>query len=158
MMVFIVFVFCMVAAAFAVGSVSRKMAWLADWSHLRGIPRVSAWVGSRRWARLLAWWVFPFVSWGLLVLSLSLLAMGLLRFGLLPHYPTDPFLEIILFYADFIIFPALFFSITWGLPTIMYSFLLEPHKELPPAGSWVDYLDPDYVLKVPYAHTAQEKS
>ena len=27
-----------------------KMAWLADWSHLRGIPRVSAWVGSRRWA------------------------------------------------------------------------------------------------------------
>ena len=45
-----------------------------------------------------------------------------------------------------------------GLPTIMYSFLLEPHKELPPAGSWVDYLDPDYVLKVPYAHTAQEKS
>ena len=62
------------------------------------------------------------------------------------------------FYADFIIFPALFFSITCGLPTIMYSFLLEPHKELPPAGSWVDYLDPDYVLKVPYAHTAQEKS
>ena len=57
-----------------------KMAWLADWSHLRGIPRVSAWVGSRRWARLLAWWVFPFVSWGLLVLSLSLLAMGLLSF------------------------------------------------------------------------------
>lgn len=93
------------------------------------------------------------------MLSLSLLAMGLLRFGLLPHYPTDPFLEIILiYYADFIIFPALFFSITWGLPTIMYSFLLEPHKELPPAGSWVDYLDPDYVLKVPYAHTAQEKS
>ena len=52
-------------------------------------------------------------------------------------------------------------SITWGLPTIMYSFLHEPfrsEKELPPAGSWVDYLDPDYVLKVPYAHTAQEKS
>lgn len=24
-----------------------KMTWLADWSHLRGIPRVSAWVGSR---------------------------------------------------------------------------------------------------------------
>ena len=42
-----------------------KMACLADWSHLRGIPRVSAWVGSRRWARLLAWWMFPFVSWGL---------------------------------------------------------------------------------------------
>lgn len=118
---------------------------------------MSAWVGSHRWARLLAWWVFPFVSWGLLVLSLSLLAMGLLRFGLHPNNSTDPFLEIILIYADFIIFPALFFSITWGLPTIMYSFLLEPQKELPPAGSWVDYLDPDYVLKVPYAHTAQEK-
>ena len=76
--------------------------------------------------------------------------MGLLRFGLHPNNSTDPFLEIILI-------PALFFSITWGLPTIMYSFLLEPQKELPPAGSWVDYLDPDYVLKVPYAHTAQEK-
>ena len=86
------------------------------------------------------------------------ISYGLLRFGLLPHYPTDPFLEIILLYAYFIIFPALFFSITWGLPTIMYSFLLEPQKELPPAGSWVDYLDPDYVLKVSYAHTVQEKS
>ena len=66
--------------------------------------------------------------------------------------------QFILAMVFIIIFSALFFSITWGLPTIMYSFLLEPQKELPPAGSWVDYLDPDYVLKVSYAHTVQEKS
>ena len=28
-------------------------------AHLYGIPKVSQWVGSRVWARIIAWWVFP---------------------------------------------------------------------------------------------------
>ena len=32
----------------------KIIAYLTNLSHLRGIPGVSAWVGSRRWARIIA--------------------------------------------------------------------------------------------------------
>ena len=38
--------------------------------HLYGIPKVSEWVGSRLWSRILAWWVTPMIVFCALCMTL----------------------------------------------------------------------------------------
>lgn len=139
----------------------KIVAYLTNISHLRGIPWVSAWVGSRRWARLFAWWVFPYMLWGTVTVCLQQATLALSNLGLhLTHDLSNSMWLLLLLPVFLCTLIALFLSIALGAPTTLYSSLFEPsrpHNERPAAESWLDYLDPDYDLKVPYAHTAVRK-
>ena len=139
----------------------KIMTQLVYWSRLGYIPGVSAWVGSHRWARLLAWWVFPYMLWGMITVCLQQATLALSNLGLyLTHDLSNSMWLLLLLPVFLCTLIALFLSIALGAPTTLYSSLFEPsrpHNERPAAGSWLDYLDPDYALKVPYAHTAVRK-
>lgn len=139
----------------------KIIAYLTYLSHLRGIPGVSAWVGSRRWARLLAWWVCPWIFWAMTIICLRQVSLALGYLGLqLTHDLSNSMWLLLLLPVFLCTLIALFLSIALGAPTTLYSSLFEPsrpHNERPAADSWLDYLDPDYALKVPYTHTAVRK-
>ena len=139
----------------------KIMTQLVYWARLGNIPEVSAWVGSHRWARILAWWVFPSIFWTVIIAGLREAVLLLSNLGLhLTHDLSNSMWLLLLLPVFLCTLIALFLSIALGAPTTLYSSLFEPsrpHNECPAAGSWLDYLDPDYALKVPYAHTAVRK-
>ena len=127
---------------------------------LRGIPRVSAWIGSRRWARIIAWWLFPFIFWGLSIigsLSVSQWLEHLVLKLIQTQSHVEPALLLIITVVSVIFFAITLIIIPFGLPIIGLVFKHSETKEKP-AESWVDYLDPDRFLKVPYSRTAPSRN
>lgn len=104
----------------------KIIAYLTNLSHLRGIPGVSAWVGSHRWARLLAWWVFPSIFWTVIIAGLREAVLLLSNLGLhLEHDPaTSMWLLVIIFLLVMITLIALCISmILWVLSVTSVLFL-----------------------------------
>lgn len=111
----------------------KTMAQLVNLSHLRGIPGVSAWVGSHRWARLFAWWVFPLILWGTVTVFLLQAVQLLCDLGFqLTRNPSDPI---------------------WILSMLGSVFLEHSQEKRSIDVPLVDYLDPDNFLAKSYAHT-----
>jgi len=124
---------------------------------LRGIPRISAWIGSHRWTRIIAWWVFPLILWGLFIIgSFSVVSwLAHLEFELTQSHVEPASLPLILIIAVAHAFMATIIITPFILPIIFFEHLETKGK---PAESWVDYLDPDRFLKVPYSRTAPSRS
>ena len=96
--------------------------------------------------------------WGMITVCLQQATLALSNLGLhLTHDLSDSMWLLLLLPVFLCTLIALLLSIALGVPTTLYSSLFEPsrpHNERPAADSWLDYLDPDYALKVPYARTA----
>lgn len=104
----------------------KIMAQLVYWSRLGYIPGVSTWVGSHRWARLLAWWVFPSIFWTVIIAGLREAVLLLSNLGLhLKHDPaTSMWLLVIIFLLVMITLIALCISmILWVLSVASVLFL-----------------------------------
>lgn len=54
----------------------KIMTQLVYWSRLGNIPGVSTWVNSHRWARILAWSVFPSIFWTVIIAGLRVSVTG----------------------------------------------------------------------------------
>ena len=135
------------------------IAYLTNLSHLRGIPGVSAWVGSRRWARIIAWWLFPLILWGTVTVFLLQAVQVLYDLGFqLPRNPLDPIWPFIVVIVSLACYVACVISVILGILSMLGSVFLERSQEKRSIDvPLVDYLDPDYFLKVSYVHTVQEK-
>lgn len=132
---------------------------------LRGIPRVSAWIGSHRWARIIAWWVFQPILWGLSIIGsfsvFSWVAHLELELTIKQSHVEPALLPLLLILAVAYVISCMttFLIIPFCLPIIGYTFLFKhPETKGKPAESWVDYLDPDRFLKVPYSRTAPSRN
>lgn len=138
------------------------MAPLSRFSNLRGIPYISAWVGSHRWLRILAWWVFPCVFWGLLILGIQKASPGLAYLLQVALDSSANPVWILSLTGINIIVQSAFLIIIFFMPVAFaFPHLSEPSRpkeERPEAGSWVDYLDPDFFLKTPYSQTMVRKA
>lgn len=136
------------------------IAYLTYLPHLRGIPGVSAWVGSHRWSRIIAWWVCPWIFWAMTIICLRQVSLALGYLGLqLADDPSNSMWLWLIFPLFIITFIALLL-IKFFLPAVIaYTLVVTPRSqtECPAASSWVDHLDPDYFLEIPYAHTAVYK-
>ena len=136
------------------------IAYLTNLSHLRGIPGVSAWVGSRRWARIIAWWLFPLILWGTVTVFLLQAVQVLYDLGFqLTRNPLDPiwpFIVVIVYLACYV--ARGISGILWIISKLGSAFLERSQEKRSIDVPLVDYLDPDYFLKVSYVHTVQEKS
>lgn len=107
----------------------KIIAYLTNLSHLRDIPGVSVWVGSRRWARLFAWWVFPYMLWGTVTVCLQQATLALSNLGLhLTHDLSNSMWLLLLLPVFLCTLIALFLSIALGAPTTLYSSLFEPSR------------------------------
>ena len=135
------------------------IAYLTNLSHLRGIPGVSAWVGSRRWARIIAWWLFPLILWGTVTVFLLQAVQVLYDLGFhLTRNPLDPIWPFIVVIVSLACYVACVISVILGILSMLGSVFLERSQEKRSIDvPLVDYLDPDYFLKVSYVHTVQEK-
>ena len=135
------------------------IAYLTNLSHLRGIPGVSAWVGSRRWARIIAWWLFPLILWGTVTVFLLQAVQVLYDLGFqLTRNPLDPIWPFIVVIVSLACYVACVISVILGILSMLGSVFLERSQEKRSTDvPLVDYLDPDYFLKVSYVHTVQEK-
>lgn len=98
----------------------KIMAQLVYWSRLGNIPEVSTWVSSNRWARILAWSVFPFIFWAMIIAGLREAAMLLSNLGLhLEHDPaTSMWLLVIIFLLVLITLIALCISMILGVLSV----------------------------------------
>ena len=134
--------------------------YLTNISHLRGIHGVSAWVGSHLWERLLAWWVFPLILWGTVTLFLLQSVQVLYDLGFqLTRNPLDPIWPFIVVIVSLACYVACVISVILGIISLVGSVFLERSQEKRSIDvPLVDYLDPDYFLKVSYVHTVQERS
>lgn len=104
----------------------KIMAQLVYWSHLGNIPGVSTWVNSHRWARILAWSVFPSIFWTVIIAGLREVVLLLSNLGLhLEHDPaTSIWLLVIIFLLVMITLIALCISmILWVLSVASVLFL-----------------------------------
>lgn len=135
------------------------IAYLTNLSHLRGIPGVSAWVGSRRWARIIAWWLFPLILWGTVTVFLLQAVQVLYDLGFqLTRNPLDPIWPFIVVIVSLACYVACVISVILGILSMLGSVFLERSQEKRSIDvPLVNYLDPDYFLKVSYVHTVQEK-
>ena len=124
---------------------------------LRGIPRVSARVGSHRWSRIIAWWVFPWIFWAMTIICIRQVSLALGYLGLqLADDPSNSMWLWLIFPLFIITFIALLL-IKFFLPAVIaLNLLFTPRSqtEREAASSWVVHLDPDYFLATSYAHTA----
>ena len=138
----------------------KIIAYLTNLSHLRGIPGVSAWVGSRRWARIIAWWLFPLILWGTVTVFLLQAVQVLYDIGFqLTRNPLDPIWPFIVVIVSLACYVACGISVILGILSMLGSAFLERSQEKRSIDvPLVDFLDPDYFLKVSYVHTVQEKS
>ena len=133
----------------------KIMAQLVNLSHLRGIPGVSAWVGSRRWARLFAWWVFPLILWGTVTVCLLQVVQVLYDLGFqLTRDPSASIWPFIIVNVSLACYVACGISVILGILSMMGAVFLERSQEERSIDvPLVDYLDPDNFLAKSYAHT-----
>lgn len=133
----------------------KIMAQLVNLSHLRGIPGVSAWVGSRRWARLFAWWVFPLILWGTVTVCLLQVVQVLYDLGFqLTRDPSASIWPFIIVNVSLACYVTCGISVILGILSMMGAVFLERSQEERSIDvPLVDYLDPDNFLAKSYAHT-----
>ena len=125
---------------------------LARVIHLYGIPKVSKWVGSRLWSRIVAWWVVPMIVF-------CALCMTLLRSSVALVTVAEQFAQDVTT-SGFAWIPLV---VAWALGVVLVAVLL-----LSPAvmillyvdpvcfdeDSLLNVFDPDRFLKVPYRLSA----
>lgn len=121
--------------------------------HLYGIPKVSEWVGSRLWSRILAWWVTPMIVFCALCMTLLRSSVALVtvaeRFA--QDVTTSGFAWIPLVVAwalSLILVAVLLLS-----PAVMILLYVDPvcfDEDSFEEDSLLNVFDPDRFLEVPY--------
>ena len=104
--------------------------------------------------------MFPLILWGTVTVFLLQAVQVLYDLGFqLTRNPLDPIWPFIVVIVSLACYVACVISVILGIISMLGSVFLERSQEKRSIDvPLVDYLDPDYFLKVPYAHTAQEKS
>lgn len=121
--------------------------------HLYGIPKVSEWVGSRLWSRILAWWVTPMIVFCALCMTLLRSSVALVtvaeRFA--QDVTTSGFAWIPLVVAwalGLVLVAVLLLS-----PAVMILLYVDPvcfDEDSFEEDSLLNVFDPDRFLEVPY--------
>lgn len=107
----------------------KIMDQLINWSQLRGIPRVSAWVGSHRWTRITAWWVIPCIFWAMTIIYLQQAGLALTYLGVqLAHDPSNSMWLWLIVPLFLITFIALSVILVLLAPTLLYTFVFETSR------------------------------
>ena len=107
----------------------KIMDQLINWSQLRGIPRVSAWVGSHRWTRIIAWWVFPCIFLAMTIICLQQASLALTYLGVqLAHDPSNSMWLWLIVPLFLITFIALSVILVLLAPTLLYTFVFETSR------------------------------
>lgn len=130
---------------------------LARVIHLYGIPKVSGWVGSRLWRRIVAWWLVPMVAFCALcqVLLHASVALVTVTERFAQDVTTSGFAWIPLVGAwalSLILVAVLLLS-----PAVMILLYVDPvcfDEDSFDKDSLLNVFDPDRFLKVPYRLSA----